>query len=476
MTQARRTPPTDIDHRMSAPDAVMWDIERDPVLRSTITAVAVLDRVPDWERLARRIEYASRVIPRFRERVDQGLPRLGGPRWVADRDFDLAYHLRRVRVPAPGTFRDALDLIEPLSAAAFDRARPLWEFTLVEGLADGTAAFVQKVHHTLTDGVGGIEIALSILDGQADAPEPTMPPTPATGTRVVPGGASAAIGWATRSIWRLGVGVPIAGLRIATDATLHPRRNAQRAGKMALSVGRVLAPVRRSASPILTERSLARRYDTIAIGMHALKAAGHSVGCTANDAFLAATVDGLRRYHEANGVDLAELHLTMPVNLRGAGDAPGGNHFAPVRFAVPASIDDPGERMQQLGQIAHRWRAEPALASSDAIATVLELLPARVTTAVFGAMLKNVDAVVTNVPGIPSAAYLAGSQVTAEYAFAPPTGAALNVSLVSHGDRGCIGIVADTAAVTDHELLTACLVAGFDQVLGLVGQQTVRSP
>lgn len=462
------------DH-MRGSDAVLWDIERDPVLRSTIVAVAILDRAPDWDRLVERIDYASRVIPRLRQRVVVPPLRIGPPRWVVDAEFDLSYHLRRTEVRAPGTVRDVLDLVEPHANAAFDHDRPLWEFTLVEGLEGGRTAFVQKIHHTLSDGVGAIELALSILDDRRNASAPELPPEPEPGRAdAVTTAATAALGVA-RSAAVFGIGLPAAGVRTAFGAVRHPIGSARQAVAMATSVVRMVAPVPRSASPILGERSLRRRFDTIDIEMSDLKDAAHTAGCSTNDAFLAAVVDGLRRYHERHDVEVGEMRLTMPISLRHAGDELGGNHFAPVRFAVPTDIADPADRMRRLGEIARKWRAEPALDHSDAIAVVLDRLPPAVTTGAFGAMLKHVDAVVTNVPGIPARSYLAGAEMLREYAFAPPTGAAVNIALLSHVHTACVGVVVDCAAVPDEDVWLECLVEGFDDVLRLAGGHAVRS-
>src|SRR5689334_13012755 len=87
---------------MNDSDALLWNIERDPVLRSTITAIAVLDREPDWDRLRERVAHAVDEVPRLRERVIVPPLHLGPPRWVADPGFDLDFHLRRARPPAPG--------------------------------------------------------------------------------------------------------------------------------------------------------------------------------------------------------------------------------------------------------------------------------------------------------------------------------------------------------------------------------------
>src|SRR2546421_4663501 len=163
------------DRRMSEADALMWAIEKDPLLRSTITAIAVLDRAPDRERFTERMERASLLIPRLRQRVVASPLVPSPPRWVVDPNFDLRYHLRWAKAPAPGTLRTLLDMASPIAMQGFDRARPLWEFTVVEGLADGQAALIQKLHHSITDGVGAIKIAMHMLDLER---EPAEDPSP----------------------------------------------------------------------------------------------------------------------------------------------------------------------------------------------------------------------------------------------------------------------------------------------------------
>src|SRR5205807_5536637 len=100
------------------------------------------------------------------------------PRWVVDVNFDLRYHVRFVRAPAPGTQRTLFDLAAIVGMQGFDRARPLWEFVVVEDLADGRAALIQKVHHSITDGVGGMKLAMMILDLEAE-PVGVAEPMPA---------------------------------------------------------------------------------------------------------------------------------------------------------------------------------------------------------------------------------------------------------------------------------------------------------
>src|SRR5437762_8175779 len=116
-------------HHMSDSDALMWNIEKDPILRSTIVAVGILDREPDFDRLRRRLLRASIAIPRLRQRVLSPPLRIGPPRWTNEINFDIDFHLRRVRLAAPGDHRRLLEFVAPIAQSSFDRARPLWEFT-----------------------------------------------------------------------------------------------------------------------------------------------------------------------------------------------------------------------------------------------------------------------------------------------------------------------------------------------------------
>src|SRR5688500_2185633 len=136
---------------MTDTEALMWAIERDPTLRSAFLNVTFLDRAPDFGRFLDRMAGAVVEIPRLRQRVGESL-RSPVPEWVEDAEFDLGFHVRRIAVAPPGTDRDLLELAARLYQDALDPARPLWQLTVVEGLEDGRAALLAKMHHTITDG------------------------------------------------------------------------------------------------------------------------------------------------------------------------------------------------------------------------------------------------------------------------------------------------------------------------------------
>jgi hypothetical protein len=157
---------------MSDVEALMWNLEKDPYLASSFANVTILDQAPDLDRLRRRLERATHVVPRLRQRVVPALGRLAPPEWHDDVDFDLDYHIPKMAVPAPHDMRALLDLACVLVSMPFDRTRPLWEFTIVEGLEGGRTAMIQKLHHAITDGEGGVRMSVEFIDFARDQAEP----------------------------------------------------------------------------------------------------------------------------------------------------------------------------------------------------------------------------------------------------------------------------------------------------------------
>jgi len=447
---------------MSDSDALMWGIEKDPLLRSTITAVSLFDRPPDPKRLRERVERGTRLIPRLRQRVVSAPLVASPPRWVVDCNFDLDYHLRRVAAPAPGDRRALLDLAEPIGMQGFDRARPLWEFTVVEGLADDKAAVIQKLHHSITDGVGAIKLAMVLFDLEREPDDPGHTPAAPDAEHPSP--------WALtfealQHERRRQLGIARRTVGSASRAARRPAANLRSMGELAASAGRILAPATTPHSPVMTERSLSVYFDTVSVPLDETKRAAKAAGGKLNDAFLAAVCGGMRLYHERHDTTVEQLRTTMPISIRDeTTETLAGNQFVPARFLIPIAIRDPIERMRAIRELVTFQRNEPALTFTDAIAGVLNRLPTAVVTQLFGSMLKGVDFVTSNVPGVPVPVFFAGAALESQVAFGPLTGAATNITLVSYLDDLHIGVNMDRAAIPDRDVFIECLREGFDEV------------
>jgi diacylglycerol O-acyltransferase len=458
------------ERRMSDSDALMWTIEKDPVLRSTIVAVAVFDAPPERGLLIEKMERGSRLVPRLRQRVVSNPLSIAPPRWEVDPYFDLSYHLRFWRAPAEGGLDDVLRIAEPVAMQGFDRARPLWEMVIVDGLADDRAAAILKLHHAITDGVGAIKIASVLFDFERSpggSPDP-MPEPPETHVMNQLERARDALDHEARR--QLGIARRIlpTAMRAVAAAAGDPVGRAGRVAEVASSVGRLMAPASNAMSPVMTGRSLSVHLDTVSVPLAEAKAAAKRAGGRLNDFFVAAVLGGFRRYHERHGASPELLRMSMPINVRTDETSDlAGNQFAPARFPVPLQIEDPLERMRSVNALVGQIRAEPALALVEPLASVLKRLPASLSTGLFGSMLRSIDLVTSNVPGIPVPIYLAGAQMVSQFAFGPRTGAAANLTLLSYLDQVHVGVNTDPAAIPDADVFKACLQDGFDEVLKL---------
>jgi len=459
---------------MNDSDALLWNNERDPMLRSTILSAMILDGLPDDERLGQAIDRSLAKIPRLRQRVVLDPLGVAPPRWELDPHFDPEYHVRRMAVSGTGTLRNLLDLAEPIAMQAFDKDRPLWELYRVEGLEDGRTAILIKLHHSVSDGVGLVRMTSSLVErtrepdprrrapaGSLLEPEDRGPRGPFDETLdALRYRAGANLDRTSRAVRGLGRG---AG-RLLRD----PGGALASAARLGGSVTRALRPVKEPLSPLMRKRSLAVHFDALELSLDELKRPAKAVGGTLNDAFVAAVTGGLRFYHAHHGSSVPELRMTMPVNLRdGEQGDQAGNQFAPARFAVPIGVVDPAERMRRIQAEVRAQRSEPALPLSEELAGVVARLPGALAVNLFASMLKAIDFVTSNVPGPPFTVFASGAKVERMFGFGPLSGAAANITLFSYDGSVQIAINTDPAAVPDGIFFTECLAKGVDEVLAV---------
>jgi diacylglycerol O-acyltransferase len=151
------------------------------------------------------------------------------------------------------------------------------------------------------------------------------------------------------------------------------------------------------------------------------------------------------------------------MSLREEGDEMGGNRITIMRFDVPVGTADPEERIRQIHDRTGKVRHEKSLPYTQWIAGALNMMPRWY----IGSILRNVDFLCSDVPGIPVPVFLGGAKVLTQYGFGPTIGSAVNVTLLTYVDVCTLGIDVDTGAIPDHDVFMDSLVAGFDEVLAL---------
>ncbi|MDF3337973.1 wax ester/triacylglycerol synthase family O-acyltransferase [Mycolicibacterium septicum] len=456
-----------LPEKLGAVDQLLHRGEANPRTRSGIVGLEILDTTPDWERFRTRFENASRNVLRLRQKVVMPTLPTASPRWVIDPDFNLDFHVRRMRVPSPGTLRDLFDLAEIALQTPMDITRPLWSATLVEGLEGGRAATILHLSHAVTDGVGAIEMFANIYDLERD-PEPRqMAPLP------IPQDLS------PNDLMREGLGrLPgkIAGgvlgliggaARAANRTVRDPVAAVSGVVEYAMSGARVNRPAA-DRSPLLRRRSLSSRTEAIDIPFGDLRSAAKAAGGSINDAYLAGLCGALRLYHEAMGVPIEDLPMAVPVNLRSEDDPAGGNRFAGVNLAAPVGIADPELRIRAVRAQMTTKREERAIDIVGAIAPVLSLLPDNILESVAGSVV-NSDVQASNVAMYAGDTFIAGAKILRHYGIGPLPGVAIMAVLISRSGYFTVTTRYDRAAITDEALFAQCLLDGFDEVLALGG-------
>ncbi len=446
--------------RLSELDALMWRTDRHPEGSWSGVVIHLLDREPDWDRLRAGHRWFLRVVPRFTQKVVEPAVPVGAPMWADDPSFDLDYHLRRVRIPGPGSRQQLLELAQSIGLTPLDRSRPPWESTLVEGLKDGRAAYVMHAHHVFMDGM-----ALALLHKNALSPirqsrgeKPAAPPRPPT--RLGPTAVAAA------ELNRQMLGGP----RAAGDLTaglVRSLRAPSTALRYARSLTRVAGPPPANHSKILRGgRQRQWRFGLLECELTELRRAGKTIDATVNDCFVSALLGGLRRYCAAFGEDLSDVPISMPVALRRPDEALGGNKFAGAFFLVPSSISDPAERTRELHRRVDQVRGEPALDFLGNLTPLLNRTPSGVAAAILGS-IGGAVLTTSSWPGIRQERYMAGAKFERMFVFAPLPGTAMTSALCTHNGICCIGINADGDVFSDLDLLWRCLDDGLAEILAL---------
>jgi diacylglycerol O-acyltransferase len=456
-----------LPEELSAFDQILHRGEANPRTRSGIMTLELLDATPDWELFRARFENASRKVLRLRQKVVTPTLPTAAPRWVIDPDFNLDFHVRRLRVAEPGTLRQVMDIAEVAAQSPLDISRPLWTATLVEGLEGGRAALMVHLSHAVTDGVGGVEMFANLYDLERDPPPQDSPPLPipsdlspndlmrqgfnrlpgaiAGGVRDVLFGAAQAVGHVVRD--------PVSRLGSAID--------------YAISGARVMGPVA-DPSPVLRRRSLASRSEAVDIEFGDLHRAAKAGGGSINDAYLAGVCGALRLYHDAKGIPVDALPMAVPVNLRSEADPAGGNRFAGVNLAAPISLQNPEVRIKNIRSQMTSKREERAIDMVGAIAPVLSLLPDTVLESMAGSIVSS-DVQASNVPVYAGDTFIAGAKILRQYGIGPLPGVAMMVVLISRAGYCTITTRYDRASITDPDLWARCLLSGFNEVLELGG-------
>jgi diacylglycerol O-acyltransferase len=416
---------------------------------------------------------ASRLdaIPMYRKRLRAVPFGLGRPVLVDDPSFDLTYHLRRTSLTAPYDEAALWRLMGTLMSSALDRAKPLWQLFVVDGLPDGRWALITKVHHALIDGVAGIGVLAAVLSDRPEAPPiepsawtPASEPTRATLVANAFGGLRR-----DASVWS----------RDLLSAARNPRATFEHnrdvgAGLYAFA-RRLLG---RKTSSLQGGVHGRRRYATVRVQLEDVRQIRSAFHCTVNDVLLTLLSGGYRAMLELRGDDLrrVRLHSLVPVSVR-ARDEHGveGNRVSAVLCELPVGVDDPRARLDAMIRRMHQAKGSHMVEAGVWFTDIGDLAPPLVVRAISRAVVHAMHwmpqtafgTVTTNVPGPALPLYFRGRRMLSWSPYVPITqGARIGTAVLSYNGALAFGITADYQSVQYLEVFARAIESDLAILLG----------
>jgi diacylglycerol O-acyltransferase / wax synthase len=460
--------------RMSFQDASFLHIERDSSPMHVGSVSIFEGPPPPFADVLTRVERKLALVPRYRQIVRFVPFAVARPVWVDDPHFNLGYHVRRTALPEPGGDHELRALAGRVMSQNLDRAKPLWEMWVAEGLGDGRWALISKVHHCMVDGVAGTDLLTVLLDKERDAEL-----LPAQEWSAGPAPSSARL--LGEAIVEQAVNPFAAGERLV-GALRAPRE----LGGVIEDTARGLigfAGVARSQEGSSLNGSLGphRRWAWARGRLSDVQDVRRALGGTVNDVVLAAITNGFRELLQARGESVDRVLRTLvPVSVRRPGERGTYNNRVSAMFAeLPVGIADPAARLESIkAQMAGLKESKQAVAGetltslSGFAPPMLLALGARVASRL---PQRSLNTGTTNVPGPQFPLYLAGRRMLESFPYIPLFASVrVAVAIFSYDGALSFGVSGDYDTAPDIDVLCRGIERGLEQLASLA--QPTRPP
>jgi diacylglycerol O-acyltransferase / wax synthase len=361
----------------------------------------------------------------FRRRPRGPVGTVGQFAWANDDQLDLEYHVRLSGLPKPGRVRELLELTSRLHGYLLDRHRPLWEFTMMEGLEGNRFATYTKVHHALLDGVSALRLMQASLSEDPSAMDVRPPWSPRVRTDVF-------------SSKRESDGFD--PIRAVQDLVQEVRGIGSAATKVVNEAFKEQSATLSFQAP----RSMfnvaitgARRFAAQGWPLDRIKAVGKAAGATMNDVMLAMCSGALRKYLlDLGALPDKPLVAAIPMSLR-TDKSMGGNAIGLILCDLATTEADAGNRLATIHDSMLRGKAVyhgmsrlqiTALSALPLIPLAIGMIPGmvKITPPAFNILISNV-------PGPRKPLYWNGARMTGVYPLSIPyEGQALNITVTSY--------------------------------------------
>lgn len=419
------------------------------------------------------------LIPIFGMKLAKSAFEIDHPGWVDAGELDFDYHIQSAKLPKPGTRKQLEDMVAELHSTTLDRKRPLWQFTIIEGIEGKQAALYSKVHHAAVDGGAGMVITQALYD-VTEEPREVKGPKPKEEVRV-PTQAERAV----LTVNDIFANVMRQQLTIMESV---PKVMSQMAdmivpvlsGKVGLP--QVFAP----RTPFNVTVQAKRSYAARSVSLKDVKAMGKATGAKLNDVVMAITSGAVRKYlMDRQELPDAALVAFVPISMREMGNTDINNQVFGMNVPLATNYGDPLKRLKKIQQESGASKAmagsvKDGAPSDFTVVGAPTLLPGLMQlygkSGLTEVIPQVVNMCISNNAGPPIPLYCAGAKVTALYPVSIAThGCGLNVTVQSYLEHLDFGITADYNAVPDVDDLADLMVDSFEELKAAVEKAGLKA-
>ncbi len=432
---------------------------------------------PGMDEFLEQIRRRLHLVPRYRHKLANTAIDAGRPVWVDDPSFNLEYHVRHTALPAPGSWEQLQDLTARIFSQQLDRSKPLWEMWLIEGLEDDRFALITKTHHSLIDGIAGVDLATVLFDISPDPPQipnsgrPWQPHREPGTAQLLAAGVVGAV--------RTGVTL----LEDVMEAVSHPDRALGRAREVAEGLGELVWAGLNPApeTPLNVPIGPHRRFVGVTASLDDFKTVKNAFGGTVNDVVLAIVAGALRTFLMSRGrrTEGVEMRALVPVSVRGQDEhGEGGNRIVVMRGPLPIYISDPLHRLRFVSHAMDGLKESKQAVGAEVIAGAQNFAPptilAQASRLNFSTRLFNL--IVTNVPGPQFPLYVLGREMVLAVPVAfLPENHALAIAIMSYNGQMNFGLLGDFDALPDIDKIGKSIEGELAYLLELAREQTAAA-
>jgi diacylglycerol O-acyltransferase / wax synthase len=451
-------------NQMSAQDAMFLHVEND-VTPMHIGGVSIFEGPPPaFADLTAMVAGKLDHTPRYRQKVRFVPLGVSEPVWVDDRYFDLSYHLRHTAVPAPGSESQLRAMAARVFSQHLDRARPLWEIWMVEGLSEGRWALLSKVHHCMVDGVAATDLMSVMFDdaaGAAGRAGIVSPEAEHWAPGPEPSGAELLVrGMARRAI------DPASQLRSAISAWPQVLSSAVSTARALTAAAPALRPATTSLTgPIGPHRT----WSWAKVSLSEVKRMRQALGGTVNDIVLTVITNGFRDLLDERGEAMPRdrvVRTMVPVSVRRPGEQGVYNNRVSAVFArLPVGLDDAEARLADIRGQMDGIKASKQAVAGDVLAQLSGFAPPLLLALGSRVMTRsarlNMDTATTNVPGPQTPVRALGHRLLESYPYVPIVGTIrIVVAIFSYDGQLYFGVTGDRDHAPDVDVLTTGIETG----------------